>query len=73
MKMDKDMQKEISKSKAVNEMEEELVDGQTDDGPQKKVDGKLILAEEIAEGHVSMNARTYRFLITKNHRWQFSS
>ena len=66
--MDKEMQKEISKSKAVNEMEEELVDGQTADGPQKKVDGKLILAEEIAEGHVSMNACTYRFLITKNHR-----
>ena len=66
--MDKEMQKEISKSKAVNEMEEELVDGQTDDAPQKKADGKLVLAEEIVEGHISMNARTYRFLITKNHR-----
>ena len=61
MKMDKEMQKEIAKSKAVNEKEGELVDGQTDDAPQKKADGKLVLAEEIVEGHISMNARTYRF------------
>lgn len=55
--VDKEMQKEVAKSQAAIVKEEERVDVQTEEMPQKKADGKLVLAEEVAEGHVSWTAR----------------
>ena len=54
MVKDKEMQMEAVESQEANKKEDEVeIPGNTD----KKPDGKLVVAEEIAEGHISMAAR----------------
>ncbi|KAH7073426.1 hypothetical protein BKA62DRAFT_734051, partial [Auriculariales sp. MPI-PUGE-AT-0066] len=60
---DKKLLAEVEKAKEENKAEEEVIDepkpDETEDKPRdKKADGKLIVAEEIEEGHVSWPART---------------
>ena len=55
---DKEMQEEIEESKEENKKEDEVID-EDDVKKGDKKDGKLVLSEEIAEGHVSWNAREW--------------
>ena len=52
---DKEMQVEVAKSQEENLKEEEVIDLAAEAAP-KKSDGKLVVAEEIALGHVSWSA-----------------
>lgn len=53
---DKEMQAEMKKSDEMNKKEEEAPPVATEDKKPAKGDGKLVMAEEIAEGHVSWPA-----------------
>lgn len=57
MARDKEMQAEVEKSEEENKKTEEapVIDDPKDE-TTKKSDGKLVVAEEIAEGHVSWAA-----------------
>lgn len=55
LKQNKDVKLEMSKDSATIEKAEEEADVDTDDRP-KEPSGKLILAEEIALGHVGWQA-----------------
>ena len=59
METDKEMQAEINESKEANKKAEEasVVDDPKDEAGTS--DGKLVVAEEIAEGHVSWKAGQY--------------
>ena len=54
---DPEMRIETLESETANEKAEEIVDPKTDADEQKKA-GKLVVAEEIQEGHVGWNACT---------------
>ncbi|KAH7102271.1 ATP-binding cassette transporter [Auriculariales sp. MPI-PUGE-AT-0066] len=63
---DKKLLAEVEKAKEENKAEEEVIDepkpDETEDKPRdKKADGKLIVAEEIEEGHVSWPALNLYF------------
>lgn len=53
--LDEEMQNE-SRATIV---EEDAIDAQTEESPRDLADGKLVLSEEVAEGHVSWTARTF--------------
>lgn len=58
MILDEEMQKEVAESRAALE-EEDAIDAETEETPRDLADGKLVFAEEVAEGHVSWTARTF--------------
>lgn len=53
---DAELQKELEESEATDEKADEVVDAKAEEQPKKKGDGKLVVAEEIAEGHVGWPA-----------------
>lgn len=64
---DKDLAKEAKEEARALEKAEEVVDDGDDDGLDldavvAKSDGKLVVEEEIVEGHVSFKAREFRFV-----------
>ncbi|KAH9019330.1 hypothetical protein EDB83DRAFT_2508434 [Lactarius deliciosus] len=56
LKKDKTLAKELAEGTRVIKDDENKIDSQEPDETVKQADGKLILAEEIAEGHVSWDA-----------------
>ncbi|KAH9028060.1 hypothetical protein EDB83DRAFT_1910199 [Lactarius deliciosus] len=56
LKKDKTLAKELAEGTRVIKDDENKIDSQEPDETVKQADGKLILAEEIAEGHVSLDA-----------------
>ncbi|KAH8978585.1 hypothetical protein EDB92DRAFT_2119177 [Lactarius akahatsu] len=56
LKKDKTLAKELAESTRTIKDDENKIDSQEPDETVKQADGKLILAEEIAEGHVSWDA-----------------
>ncbi|KAH9030174.1 hypothetical protein EDB84DRAFT_1562614 [Lactarius hengduanensis] len=56
IKKDKTLAKELAEGTRVIKDDENKIDSQEPDETVKQADGKLILAEEIAEGHVSWDA-----------------
>ncbi|KAH8986104.1 hypothetical protein EDB92DRAFT_1818416 [Lactarius akahatsu] len=56
IKKDKTLAKELAEDTRVIKDDENKIDSQEPDETVKQADGKLILAEEIAEGHVSWDA-----------------
>lgn len=64
MILNEEMQKKVAESRAATE-EAGTVDGQTEERSRQLADGKLVLAEEVAEGHISWTARTFNKLSHK--------
>lgn len=74
---DKKLLAEVEKVKAENAAEEQVIDkpspdstveaAPTEENSKKKADGKLIVAEEIAEGHVSWGARASNDHLASHH------
>ncbi|KAH9041259.1 hypothetical protein EDB85DRAFT_1921835 [Lactarius pseudohatsudake] len=56
IKKDKTLAKELAEGTRIIKDDENKIDSQEPDETVKQADGKLILAEEIAEGHVSWDA-----------------
>src|SRR6266702_578140 len=56
LKKDKTLAKELAESARAVKDDEKTIDAEEPDETAKQADGKLILAEEIAEGHVSWDA-----------------
>ena len=56
LKKDKALAKEVAKNARAIKDDEKKIDGEEPYETAKPTDGKLILAEEIAEGHVSWDA-----------------
>ncbi len=56
LKKDKTLAKELAESAHAVKDDEKTIDAEEPDETAKQADGKLILAEEIAEGHVSWDA-----------------
>jgi hypothetical protein len=57
LKKDKRLAKKLVEGVRAIKDDEKKIDREEPDAPAKQADGKLILAEEIAEGHVSRDAR----------------
>lgn len=57
LKHNKRLRAELEKEKAAEDKAEQTVDD-SDSAQKKKSDGKLVVAEEIAEGHVRWPAST---------------
>ena len=57
---DKEMQKEVMESELAEQKAEEslIIDGIG--GKQKEESGKLVMAEEVSEGHIGWDACTWR-------------
>lgn len=62
--LDEEIQKEVAESRTALE-EVDAIDAQTEETKRDSADGKLVLAEEVAEGHVSWSARTFDQLFRK--------
>ena len=60
LKRDKKLRAALEKEKVIEEKAEEIVDEQGPAEDKKKSDGKLMVAEEIAEGHVRWPASASR-------------
>ena len=56
LKKDKTLAKELAEGAHAIKDDEKRIDPEEPNEPAKAADGKLILAEEIAEGHVSWDA-----------------
>jgi hypothetical protein len=56
LKKDKTLAKELAEGARAIKDDEKKIDAEEPDEVAKPADGKLILAEEIAEGHVSWDA-----------------
>ena len=56
LKKDKTLAKELAEAARAIKDDEKKIDAEEPDEVAKPTDGKLILAEEIAEGHVSWDA-----------------
>ena len=56
LKKDKKLAKELAEGARAIKDDEKKIDAEEPDETARPVDGKLILAEEIAEGHVSWDA-----------------
>jgi ABC-type glutathione transport system ATPase component len=62
LKHDKRLRAALEKEKVVEEKAEEVIDEQAPaDDNKKKSDGKLVVAEEIAEGHVRWPASEFAY------------
>ena len=59
LKKDKTLAKELAEGARAIKDDEKKIDAEEPDEVAKPTDGKLILAEEIAEGHVSWDASGY--------------
>lgn len=60
MAMDKTLAHEVEEeAQIIEKTETEVVDAEEPDAKAKQADGKLIVAEEVAEGHISWAARKY--------------
>jgi hypothetical protein len=62
LKLNKDLSAEVEADKQDEQLVEEVMDAETPNAPAKPGSGKLIVAEEIAEGHVSFDASEIAFL-----------
>src|ERR1700761_857221 len=72
LKKDKALAKELSKDARAIKEDEKKIDGEEPYKTARPTDGKLILAEEIAEGHVSWDAgkhATQLFHISDRAHW----
>lgn len=56
LKQDAELQKEVKESEIADEKADDIVDAKPEEQAKKKGDGKLIVAEEIAVGHVGWPA-----------------
>lgn len=56
LKLNADLPAEIEADEGEINLAEEQLDAKTPDAPAKETSGKLIVAEKIAEGHVSWSA-----------------
>jgi hypothetical protein len=63
---------EEEEDQEVDEKSEEILDAEQKKGVTTKNDGKLIVAEEVAEGHVSWAAcKQHTFYIWEKYSWLF--
>ncbi len=63
LEKDEMLAKELAEGAQAIKEDEKKIDGEEPDQAAKQADGKLILAEEIAEGRVSWDARKRVFLL----------
>ena len=66
LKKDKTLARELAESARAVKNDEKTIDAEDPDETAKPADGKLILAEEIAEGHVSRDAGEPAFQLFRN-------